>query len=64
MLTTICILLIPFLSSDDAFRQVASQLSAAVATVSKDHVGGEEWDLEVLEQAAEETFAEGEGGFV
>lgn len=47
------------------------QLSTAIRTVmqkgnviTKDAVGGEKWDLEVLEQAAKEALEDGEGGFV
>ncbi|GAC98227.1 hypothetical protein PHSY_005816 [Pseudozyma hubeiensis SY62] len=32
--------------------------------VTKDSVGGEEWDLQVSEQAARQAFEDGEGGFV
>lgn len=32
--------------------------------ITKDAVGGEAWDVEVLEQAAKQAFEDGEGGFV
>lgn len=43
-----------------AIREVMQQ----GAVVTKENVGGEEWDLEVLERAAQQALEDGEGGFV
>lgn len=41
-------------------RQVMQQGNV----ITKDSVGGQEWDLQVLEQAAKQALEDGEGGFV
>ncbi|SJX64366.1 uncharacterized protein SRS1_15008 [Sporisorium reilianum f. sp. reilianum] len=48
----------------DALAACIRRVMARGDVVTKKRVGGELWDLEVLEQAAKESYDDGEGGFV
>ncbi|EST09081.1 SHQ1 protein [Kalmanozyma brasiliensis GHG001] len=49
---------------DGESRRLAACVRLQAGELTKDKVGGERWDLEVVEQAAREAYDEGEGGFV
>ncbi|GAK68336.1 uncharacterized protein PAN0_070d6581 [Moesziomyces antarcticus] len=49
--------------SAEQLQQLSQSIEAVRSGLAKDTVGGE-WDLEVVEQAAQQAYNDGEGGFV
>ncbi len=56
--------LIGQLPTEAALGRVAACIEGTAGRLTKDEVGGGEWDLEVLEEAAKQAYEDGEGGFV
>lgn len=56
--------LIGQLPTEAALARLAVCIEQIAARLTKDQVGGGEWDLEVLEEAAKQAYEDGEGGFV
>lgn len=49
---------------DEDFRALQAEMDSAATSLTKAYVGGETWDLEVIEIAARQAIEAGEGGFV